>query len=157
MKQSKYLEGMAAPVDPKTFLFMTNVYMAAAGMTMPVENPASKAKFTGPDGTVFALSDIPINRGMLAVVAELRKIGVEVTSGYCARVMFLDEVFQEKERFAEFIKSSHEEGCVMVSEALLMAAAVAKFDVMPPDRLGFDLDDLLAHARRIEAEEGERQ
>lgn len=151
-KKSKWLADMMAPVDPKTFVFASNVYQAAARMTMPVENPGAKPLVQDEKGRTYSLSDIPMNRGMLAVVGQLREMKVDNPAAYTARLMHMGEIFQEKERFAEFFKPSDEDDSVMVSDALLMAAGVAKF-IVNDKHMGFDLDDVLLHARRFEAEE----
>jgi len=59
-------------VDPDLFLWCQGIYYAAASLSMPVENPAAKPLFADGDKT-YAFSDIPINRGMLAVMKELRE------------------------------------------------------------------------------------
>src|SRR5262245_22483445 len=104
-KKSNWLDGMASPVDPETFVFMSNVYQAAASMTMPTENPESKASFADGKGNSLVLKDIPINRGMLAVTAELRKMKIEPAQAYMARLMHMYEIFAAREKFAEFFKA----------------------------------------------------
>src|SRR5450631_3651950 len=60
------------PVDPELFLWCQGVYYAAASMAMPVQNPEYTKVPLNEKGEFF-FTDRPENRGMLAVVKELRE------------------------------------------------------------------------------------
>src|SRR5437899_2792282 len=85
-------EALRARCDPDTFMYLFGVYEAAASRKMPSKPGA----FRPPDepGKWLVLSDIPINRGMLAVVGELRSIGISETlmQAYMMRIMDFAEV-----------------------------------------------------------------
>ena len=152
-KQPGFIADMSLAVDPDTFLFMSNIYQAAARLTMPTDNPAARPIFQDKAGKTYSFADIPMNRGMLAVTKQLRELSIEPTQPYLARLMHLGEVLEQREKFAEFFKPSDEDdGSVMVAGPLIMACAVARFDANT-DRLGFDLNDVLVHALRFKAED----
>jgi hypothetical protein len=144
---------LASRCDPEVYLYLTNVYSAAASRKMPSKAGA----FRPPDepGRWLVLSDIPINRGMLAVVGELRSMNIkdELMHAYMMRVMDFSQVFEHREKFAEFIRDSDEPGAVSVSEALIKACAAANY-LIAGEHMQFDLDDVLRRARMLtEAEE----
>lgn len=148
-------EWVNLPVDEDLYLFCSNLYSAAAHMSMPVENPASKQ--LGIEGlATFAFSDIPVNRGMLAVTKELRDQGIAEPTRFsmCWRVMHFGDVLAERERFAKWIRPGEEPGAVAVAEALIRACAVARID-LSDDKGSFDMDDLARHAAEIEARLGD--
>lgn len=66
-----FQEFMATDVDAQLFVFCAELYRAAASLAMPVENPENRPLVADGD-KVYALSDRPMNRGMLAVMKELR-------------------------------------------------------------------------------------
>lgn len=139
-------------VDPEKFLFVLNIYHAAARMTMPVENP-QLLKFQVED-KVYSMTDIPMNRGMMAATKELVSQGVsqEERMAYLFRLMHFGELFEHQERFGDLIRPSDEDGSLMVADALMKACAVARI-YAEHDRIGFDLDDVLKHAKSFSNEE----
>ncbi|MBC8641565.1 hypothetical protein IAG25_32600 [Caballeronia sp. EK] len=139
------------PVDEDLFLFCTNLYTAAARMTMPVENPEARPITIEGMGT-FAFKDIPMNRGMMAVTKELIDQGVDepTRTSMCWRVMNFGDVLNEGERFARWFRAGDRPGAVSVAEALIRAGAVAKID-FSKESATFDMDDVARHAAQIEA------
>ncbi len=142
-----------ASVDPDLFVWCSNVYQAAANLSMPVENPASIAKFRdGESG--YVPSDIPVNRGMLAVMKELsdRDVGDDERMALSWRIMHFGQVFDHMDRLTEFVKEGDSPSSVMVSEALMKACASARFVEIDGD-LRFDIEDVIRIAREITARE----
>ena len=155
----KSLTGLAKsstdPVDPELYLWCHGVYHAAAELSMPVENPEARALIQH-DGKTFALSDIPINRGMLAVMKELRERGLteEQKMAVTCRLMHFGEVLKKK-RLQPFIKKGEQPGDLLVSEALIKACATAKV-VATKKSFRFDEADVAKIAQEItDAEERE--
>lgn len=140
------------PVDPDLFLWCSNVYSAAAHMTMPVENPATRPAFEL-DGSVYSFSDLPINRGMLAVMRELkdRAVSEEDRMAFATRLMHFGAVLQSK-KLQKFMKQGEEPGALMVSEALIRACATAKMKVTR-SRIGYVVADVARIAQQLTDEE----
>lgn len=139
--QNSFMQQMLAPADAAIFLEMTQVFQAAARVPLP-DRP----------GPGYKLTDIPMNRGLLAATSAMRKRGdaPAVTMPVLSRLMNLGDIFEQAEYFGHFIRAGSGEGCVEVSEALLRAAAVARM-LSDDDGVRFDLADVLAHAQRFEA------
>ncbi|WP_233874603.1 TraB/GumN family protein [Paraburkholderia adhaesiva] len=146
---SQMAEWVNLPVDENLYLFCSNLYSAAAHMSMPVENPESKELRIDGFGTV-AFSDIPVNRGMLAVTNELNEQGVDQKTRFstCWRIMHFGDVLGETERFAKWLRPGEEPGAIDVAEALIRACAIARID-MSNDKGSFDMDDVARHAAEI--------
>ncbi|KVN42249.1 hypothetical protein [Burkholderia ubonensis] len=144
------------PVDPARFVFVSNVFHAAAALQTPVENPAAKPILR--DGEkVYSLADTPLNRGMLAASQSLKEMSEDDCRPYLNRLMQLSQIFENAERFAAFIQTRGEDGAVLISESLLKAAAVAKFSIdIKRDRFEFDLADVQHHASRFALQELQR-
>lgn len=144
--QSQFLQDLQAQADPDRFLAMTQVFQQAARVPLPQ-----------PSGPGYYLTDMPLNRGMLAVVGAMRKAG-DSDREVCAtlaRLMHIGEIFDARERFGHFIRPGTDadgDGGIEVADALLKAAAVARIEPMG-ERACFDLDDVLVHAQRFEAAE----
>jgi len=140
------------PVDPELFLWCSNVYSAAAHLTTPVENPENRPVMEI-EGSVYSFSDLPINRGMLAVMKELRDRGVSESErmSFGARIMHFGEVLQSK-KLRKFMKEGDEPGALMVSEALIRACATARMSVIR-NRIRFDISDVARIAERLTKEE----
>jgi hypothetical protein len=147
--KSTYLQDMQAPADPDRFLAMTQVYQEAAQMPLA---PRSRAG--------IRLTDIPMSRGMMAVVGVMRKHGDAQSQvvATMSRMMHLGEIFEAAEFFGHFIlpgADGDRDGGTQVADALMRAAAVARINP-PGEFIHFDLADVLAHAQRFEAaEDGE--
>ena len=93
------------PVDAEFFLWCSGIYSAAAHLSTPVENPASRPIFADGDKH-YAFSDIPLNRGMLAVMNELRERGSseDEKMAMCSRLMHFGEVFGAHEELGAVLK-----------------------------------------------------
>lgn len=142
---SKWIDHIADPVDPEIFLAMVQVWQEAARIPLPKpENPQQGGLY---------LTDIPMNRGGLAVTGELKKRNVENQQSYLFRIMHMGEIMEAKDRFKDFIKADENDPeAVLISDALLKAAAVAKLSKEGEGAV-FDLDDVLAYAKRFHGKE----
>jgi hypothetical protein len=126
-------------------------YQAAARLTMPVKNPGEYKVRMG--GQVYAFTDNPLNRGMMAVKEFLREEQMEFFPAIVTRIMAFSGVMeriQTEERFAVFFKPAEEEGATMISEALLDAFATAQF---MPRTMDVDLDAVHSIATTLLAQE----
>lgn len=150
-----FLERISEPLDIETFKYAYSVLMAAGSLKMPVENPKNRIAFVDEEaGREYRFGDIPMNRGMLALSAELREMGVDNQQAYIMRLMQMHQVYdQRKGILAGYFKDCGEDK-IMVSLDLIEAMAVAKFtfpsaeEMENPgvDEFGFDIDDLAAKA-----------
>jgi hypothetical protein len=140
------------PVDPELFLWCQGVYCAAATMAMPVQNPEYTRVPLNEKGG-FVLKDMPINRGMLAVLKELRerKASEETKMAMMTRLMHFGDILREA-ALATFIKRRGDSDELSVSEAVIKACATAKLVVIN-DRIRFDIDDLARIAQQFTDEE----
>lgn len=140
--KSKFIQDLQAPADPDRFLAMTQVYQRAARVPLPK-----------PSGPGLYLSDMPINRGMLAVVGAMRKHGdsEQALRATTMRMMHMDEIFDARDYFGDYIRpGTDDEDSIEVADVLMKAAAVAR--ILPlGDGACFDLEDVLAHAQRFDA------
>lgn len=143
-------------IDPDVFTFCSNIYHHAARLTMPVENPAAKTLFVDGDKG-YALADIPLNRGMLAVMKELREQGhpEDVKHAVAMRLMHFGEIFG-KEELQPFLKEGDAPGYMMVSEALVKACASAQF-IFEDEHVRFDIADVAQIARKLTDDEERRE
>lgn len=108
------------PVDFETFLYLSEVFEAAASMKMPVQNPASfDFEF---DGDRYAFTDNPVNRGMIAV----RQSGVsrDEYMSFSFRLFTLFDLVGNQEDETDLIKDGD---LVSVSEALMYAISQVRF------------------------------
>ena len=142
------------PVDPDLFLWCQGIYHAAATLSIPVENPAAKPLFTNGDKT-YAFSDIPINRGMLAVMKELRERGLseEQRMALSWRLMHFGDIFKYQKKLQAFIKNGDNPGELQVSEALIKACATARL-IITKKNVRYDITDVARIAQELtDAEE----
>ncbi|WP_334037765.1 hypothetical protein [Burkholderia gladioli] len=148
---SRMAEWANLSVDEDLYLYCSNLYVAAAHLSMPVENPGAKKLRIEGVGTL-AFADLPINRGMLAVTKELSEQGVDqpLRFSMCWRIMHFGDVIAETERFANWIRPGTEQGEIEVAEALIRACATARID-MSNDKGSFDMDDVARLAAEIDA------
>lgn len=144
------LSHATAAVDPTVFLAMMSVWENAANVPLRAEG------WTPPGLGGLYLTDIPINRSAMAVVGELKRRGIEepASQAYLMRLIHFGEMFEERARFAEFLKPGSEEGALLIASVLLEAFALADL-VMVGDQLRFDVNSVLSHARRLEAEQAD--
>lgn len=132
---------------PDRFLALTLIYQCAS--SVPLRKPA---------GPGYYLSDIPINRGMLAVVSAMRNHGDSVQSQLSTtmRMMHMNEIFEASEYFGNYIRPGTDgDHSIEVADALLKAVAVARLQ-RSKGGFRFDLADVLAHAQRFEIAEDSR-
>lgn len=144
------------PVDPDLFLWCTNIYQAAAGMTMPVENPATKKIMVGE--RTLSFTDIPINRGMMAVMKELgeRNASQEDRMAIAWRLMHFGEIFKRADQeLAEFFRTPEDDPeSKEISTAVIKACATARM-IIDGESVEWDIPDLIRIAREIENSEDE--
>lgn len=154
---NKELAAMLEPVDPQLFLYCSGLYSAAAHLQMPVENPENRPIHFD-DGTAIALTDIPVNRGMLAVTKELReqKVSEETKAAMVTRLLHFGEILDAKGALAEWIKPSDAEGALSVSEAVILACASARL-IVENDHIRYDVEDVARIAKQYDDEEAARE
>jgi len=151
---SELAKSCVEPVDPELFLWCQGIYHAAASLSMSVENPAAKPLFSDGDKT-YAFSDIPINRGMLAVMKELRELGLseEQKMAISWRIMHFGDIFKHQHKLQAFIKNADSLEEIQVSEALIKACATARI-VTTKKNVYFDINDVARIAQELtDAEE----
>lgn len=142
--KSQYLQDLQATADPTRFLAMMQVYQEGA------RAPLAPRSEQG-----LHLTDIPINRGMMAVVGAMREHGDsdQALRATTMRLMHMDEIFEARDFFGHFFRPGTDgDDSIEVSEALLKAAAVARIEPMG-EFARFDLADVLAYTQRFEAAE----
>lgn len=145
-------ENFIQPVDPEAYLYCYQVYSAAAGMKMPMESPSKKPILKDGD-SVYSLSDIPMNRGMLAISKELNELDFseQQRKSMMTRIMEFGELLDRKE-LSEFVKPAPRKVDIMVSAALIKACATAKMYV-DEGRIGFNVADVARIAQEITDDE----
>ena len=143
-------ERINVQIDEELFLFCWNLYAAAAQMTMPVENPATKKIHIEGAGTI-SFTDNPTNRGMLAVTKELREQDASEAVRFATgiRLMQFGDILDAQERFSRWIHQGYEEGTLSIDDTLIRACGKAKITVSD-DEMRFDLDDVERYAQEIE-------
>lgn len=141
------------PVDPELFLWCQGIYHAAASLAMPVENPSAKPLITDGDKT-YAFADIPMNRGMLAVMKELREHGLtdDQKMAMSWRIMHFGDIFKHQNKLQAFIKKSENAGELQVSEALIKACATARI-LTSKKKVCYDINDVARIAQELTAAE----
>lgn len=144
---SPFMTGMSAPLDPEVFKMMVEVYQAAASMRMPTTNPEETKIHLSGSGQTIAFTDNGMNRGMLAVTQQCRELGVKNPQGYTARLMHMPEILGVRERLGELIRDGGN-GELAIHDSVFEAAASAKF-YASSERVGFDLDDVVARAMAL--------
>lgn len=147
---SSWLNDMSLPLDPETFKMMVEIYQAAAALRMPTKNPEQHQILMEGSDKVISFTDIPMNRGMLEVNRQCREIGIQNPQAYLVRLMHMSEIFDARDRFGKLIIIDND-GSMSIHESILEAAAVATFHATP-DRLGFDIDDVIQRAQALAAE-----
>jgi hypothetical protein len=151
-------------------------------MSMPVENPGArsltpliphiegfataagrssesileelrKAGLLQRDGADFSFADTPENRGLGAVLKELRphRLSDDQRQAMIARLLHFGEVFRS-DALKPWIKPGTEPGVVDVSEALIKACATARF-VIAGGKPQFDVADIARIATQYDKKE----
>jgi hypothetical protein len=152
---------MDRPIPFDTFKFALELFQQAASGRMSgahIPKPDSE----GPPG--LYLTNLPINRGMLAAMNELRHLDDQERHALGLRLMHYGQTVQEAQiepRFAEHFRPgdpAEKDVVVFVSGAFTKAYVGARFRI-DEDHMGVDMDDLyrLAEHYRVEEDaEGER-
>lgn len=149
----KFLRGMLLPVDPENFLYLSQIYSLAAHGDIP-----SKLADDLPahlDGEpVLRFTNIPENRGALAVRDEARDLGLsdDDLMPMLHRIMLHIDAVKRMDK-SQWIKPS-DDGGVMVAESFLKACAVCKFKKSGNTYL-FDIEDLASHASNFDIDEAD--
>jgi hypothetical protein len=140
-----FMQKTRLPVPEDLWLACVDVYQNAAALRMPVENPEERKLNIG--DTIYGFADIPMNRGMFAVMDFARQ--PELHPALTTRIMAMGAVLSELRmdaRFSPFFKDSAADRSWMVEEALMKAFASADFQA---GTLSFDLESVLAVAQAI--------
>lgn len=122
-KKSQWIQGMHEPCDPEIFKRALEVWQVGADFPLraqPVVAPG------------YVLADIEINRAAMATIGFLRARGVAQPQSYLLRLMHFGEVLDAARAggvLAKFVKASDEDGCVLISDALIEALATAPIPV----------------------------
>lgn len=143
---SVFTNAVQAPVDPEKFVYLFAVLMAAASCKMPGVDPGEKPAFIDEQGQSFTFTNIPMNRGLMAVKNELTSMGLgneEDIAPYMSRFIEIPDILQDP-MFSQFI-SRHDDDNMAVSNALIAAMGMANF-ICTKDNLGFDREDLYSKA-----------
>ncbi len=142
---------IAAPVDPEEFKFCCALMSAGYSGQMPTENPTKQVVNIEEVGAV-SLTDIPMNRAMLAVRDHFRETRSEerwsefipMSFRLMALADFVQLCMKKKDpRFEKFVEVQDEE-VMGISDALLEAAATVSIG-----RRGFSRDELFAKATEL--------
>lgn len=147
--KSKYFEHATDPVDPKLFAFAIELFHAAAAGL----DPSAHIPKPDPDRPGLYLTNIPINRGMLAVMRETKHLTQDQSVALSARLMefgFAVDRLKDDPRFAEHIKKGDDEHSLMVSEEFRSAFSQCAFR-FDQECMGPDVEDLLRRANPSEA------
>jgi hypothetical protein len=132
---------MYAPVDPQRFMAMTQVF-----------NEGAMVPLKPHQGAGYHLTDIPMNRAMMAVFGACMESGAAdaETEATMTRLMLMGQVVEARHLFGKYIRSGADGRTTDLHGALLKAVAVARID-LHGEHARFDLDDVLLHAQRFEA------
>jgi hypothetical protein len=152
-----FADALNTPLDEDLFLYCLSLYQEAASLRMPVENPENR-KFVIEDIETVAFTDNPMNRGFSAVNKEMDEQGFDQPKrmAMMTRIMHIGQIFEAQDRFKHWFAPSPGDGSMMINDALLRAAAVARF-VTANDKMHFDLDDVERCANAIDQRLAERE
>ena len=109
------------PVPFDEFKYLFQIFTAAADLSMPVESPSAYSFEL--DGAGYVPTDIPINRGMLAIVKEASS--TEVYFSTAARIFELGRIADDK-RFSKFVQVDEDGEVCAIGESLLYAVSQVK-------------------------------
>lgn len=146
---------LQTPVPHQVFIAATEAYARAARGDDPKDHLPGGPKAGDPPGGYY-LSNIPMNRGMMAVMREGRALPDDQRQALGFRVMQFGEALeaaQSDSRFTEHLKPGDEPGAVNVSEALMRALAECRF-ILEQDNIAPDMDDLYRIAEQHRLAEG---
>jgi len=148
--QSKVNEHIRAtvcePLDVETFMYMLHVFDAAASRKMP----STLGAYTTPRREGYYLTDTPINRGIMAVTAELKSIGAPAIqrTTYLWRILDVSELFEHTGRLGRFMTWSESQREWLIHDPLLRALAVTRYK-LSGSSAKLDIDHLIACAERF--------
>lgn len=131
---------LSVPVDPAVFEFAIPLYQAAASGAYPDAHIAPPEPGEGPG---FRLTNIPMNRGMLAVMNATRHLSQDERQALVMRLMHFGDALNAARadpRFAVHVKEGEDDG-ILVSEVFQRGLAVCDFKVSD-DYVVPDMDDL---------------
>jgi hypothetical protein len=139
---SDFSKQMEKPVKPELFAFAVPLYQAAAsgelhGAHIPKPDPEKPGMY---------LTNIPINRGMLAVMNQTRHLSHAERGALTWRLMHFGQAIQAAladERFGEHVKPGDEPESLLISSEFQDAYAVCKFETIGENSRP-DMEDLLA-------------
>lgn len=152
-KNKKWSDDLSQPVDPATFLMITQAYLATAELATSVNPETTGLKM---DSAKSLAKDTSIYEGLLAANSQLQQMDAQPICAYICRLMNLGEILEAREVFRDFIKPSNEgDDVVMISGALIKAAATARIMVSKRE-ISFDFEDLLRVAHEVETEEHDK-
>lgn len=143
---------MSAPVPYDRLAAAINAYEKAARGDDPADHLQGGPKPGDAPGGLY-LANIPMNRGMMAVMREARELPERERQALAWRVMHFGDALEAGRadtRFSEHLKQSDEDGALMVSEPFVRAYAECRF-LPSDDDVNIDMDDLfrLAEEHRI--------
>lgn len=147
------LAGIREPIPFETFQFAMGLYEQGA-RGMPGYHLKGGPGPDDPPGGLY-LTNIPINRGMMAVVREMQHLSETMRQGLLWRLMHFGQVFEAARadsRFDVHFKPSDEDGAVMVSDAFIRAAGEFQFVEQGGDLVP-DMEDLLRLATQYKDED----
>ena len=113
---------MTIPCDPETLAFAVGIYQAAIAGRMP------SAHIPPRKGPGLHLTDVPMNRGMMAILKETRHLSEDDRQVLMFRVMHFGETMSAALldiRFKRHLRSSDDTG-LEVSNELMNAYAACK-------------------------------
>lgn len=142
--------GRAVPWE--TFRYALEIYQQAARGVMPGSHIPKPEEGGGPG---YYLTNIPINRGMMAIMREFRHLDELDRQALGMRIMSFGEAVnaaQGDPRFSEHFKPSDEDGALMVSDSFSQAYAECPF-LQGVEDFAPDMDAIFHRAEEIRAAE----
>jgi len=126
------------PADVETFKFAVGLFQEAATAKL------HGSHIPPPSSPGFHLTNVPLNRGMLAIVRETQHLSDDERQALMMRVMHFGETLElarQDSRFSEHLQAS--EAGYTVSNELMEAIAKVPY-VVVGDHITADLDGLAA-------------
>lgn len=133
-------DAIQQPVPTDVFQFCVELFQAAARRTYP----EATIPRPDPDKPGYYLTDIPINRGMLAVVKETRHLAKDVQQSLLMRLMHFGEMVDaasKDPRFDGHIKPGETADVTLVSSGIQDCYAACRF-VLTGDHIAPDFGHL---------------
>lgn len=130
---------LTIPADLDTFKFAVGLFQEAASARM------HDSHIPPPVQAGFHLANVPLNRGMLAIVRETQHLSDDERHSVMMRVMHFGETLEmakQDSRFSEHLRINH--AGYEVSNELMDAIAKTPY-VVVDNHIRADLDQLAAH------------